>query len=180
MQTYYVTVCREYGTVQEEAILKSDHLAALEAEMKEKDKWYAEQWKCQEADRDKKDVEMGKQIATLTILNKQQVGEIAWQFNKNKRLREALKEILNLSHGEGIHIEGQIAQAALVEKDREHAKDITALIKQLQIAGKQIATLKANAEFLSSELERLRSRVVLTPAESHLTLQAALEEGEEG
>jgi len=27
MQTYYVTVCREYGTVQEEAILKSAHLA---------------------------------------------------------------------------------------------------------------------------------------------------------
>lgn len=44
----------------------------------------------------------------------------------------------------------------------------------------QIATLKANAEFLSSELERLRSRVVLTPAESHLTMPAALEEGEEG
>uniref|UniRef100_A0A6M3KD74 Uncharacterized protein n=1 Tax=viral metagenome TaxID=1070528 RepID=A0A6M3KD74_9ZZZZ len=104
MQTYYVTVCREYGTVQEEAVLKSDHLAALEAEMKEKDKWYAEQWKCQEADRDKKDVEMGKQIATL----------------------------------------------------------------------------KANAEFLSSELERLRSRIVLTPAESHLTMPAALKKGEEG
>jgi len=122
--------------------------------------------------------EVDEQIATLTILNKQQVGEIAWQFNENRRLREALKEILNLSHGEGIHIEGQIAQAVLAEKDREHAKDITALIKQLQIAGKQIATLKANAEFLSSELERLRSRVVLTPAESHLTLQAAIKGGE--
>ena len=106
--------------------------------------------------------ELKEQIATLTILNKQQVGEIAWQFNENRRLREALKEILNLSHGEGIHIEGQIAQAVLAEKDREHAKDITVLIKQLQIAGKQITTLKANAEFLSSELERLRSRVVLT------------------
>ena len=29
MQTYYVTVCREHGTVQEEAVLKTDHLAAL-------------------------------------------------------------------------------------------------------------------------------------------------------
>jgi polyhydroxyalkanoate synthesis regulator phasin len=33
MQTYYLTMCREHGTVQEEAVLKSDHIAA----MKEKD-----------------------------------------------------------------------------------------------------------------------------------------------
>jgi len=78
---------------------------------------------------------------------------------------------------EGRHYLVSEVEAALAEKDREHAKDITVLIKQLQIAGKQITTLKANAEFLSSELERLRSRVVLTPAESHLTLQAALKEG---
>ena len=32
---------------------------------------------------------------------------------ENKRLREALSKILNSPHGEGIHLEGRIAQAAL-------------------------------------------------------------------
>ena len=44
-----------------------------------------------------------KQIATLTA--------------ERDRLKEALKEIINLGHGEGKHIEGEIAQVALVGEE---------------------------------------------------------------
>uniref|UniRef100_A0A6M3L470 Uncharacterized protein n=3 Tax=viral metagenome TaxID=1070528 RepID=A0A6M3L470_9ZZZZ len=71
--------------------------------------------------------------------------------------------------------------AALKKAEEQIAKlENQVSVRDMRITDykEQIATLKANAEFLSSELERLRSRVVLTPAESCLTLQAALEEGE--
>ena len=44
-----------------------------------------------------------RQIATLTA--------------ERDRLKEALKEIINLGHGEGKHIEGEIAQVALAGEE---------------------------------------------------------------
>ena len=89
-----------------------------------------------------------------------------------------------LAHCERQEQEIRKLKAALAEKDEQitawrNKQEYKAEVfrEEIRLKDGQIATLKANAEFLSSELERLRSRVVLTPAESHLTLQAALKEG---
>ena len=80
----------ETAILQLEYRLQSDHLATLEAAVKE----YQEGDPAWDLVRN-----LNKQIDTLTA--------------ENKRLREALSKILNSPRGEGIHLEGRIAQAAL-------------------------------------------------------------------
>uniref|UniRef100_A0A6M3K8I9 Uncharacterized protein n=1 Tax=viral metagenome TaxID=1070528 RepID=A0A6M3K8I9_9ZZZZ len=70
--------------------------------------------------------------------------------------------------------------AALAEKE-ERLDSLLAesiiLARQKDELKEQVATLKANAAVLSSEVEWLRARVVLTPSESIITMPAALKEG---
>jgi len=95
MQTYYVTVCREHGTVQEEAVLKTDHLAALA----EKEKQIAvlkttiDVYKQDHVNLLDEIARRGEQIATLKEQIIIQKGMIGWRDGK---IREQLEQIATL------------------------------------------------------------------------------------
>jgi hypothetical protein len=91
MQTYYLTMCREHGTVQEEAVLKSDHIAALEAAVSD----------AREQGRRENIVHYG------SIDVYKQEGKIAALEAENAKLREALKPVLRVWRSyKGLEVDG--------------------------------------------------------------------------
>lgn len=80
------------------------------------------------------------------------------------RLREALSNILNTSHGEGIHIEGRIAKAALKEVtmsvmdsiEEKYEEQIAALKKEVAALRKDYNRTVDERDNAYFEIERLK------------------------